>query len=190
MVESRRACSWSAALALSLVFHVSALATWWVELLRYVPFPVYLVEQDASFAGESAIPGPLRAVLSGHQLHLFGQYVIASRYSLRKCGDVAMPDGDEAKAGHYARCELFVHGTAVTVISAHLASPRRGLNAARREGLEGVADWNINLDRRLAQARRMVQDLADAPRPLILGGDLNAPEHSPVVQSLLRLPVA
>jgi len=254
-----------AALALAACFHVSRLATWWVELLRYLPFPIYLapalvavvvswalpwgwrvvsiatvalvltgvmgfewhrgehgdvrmrvmtfnakahqgagvevfariaaeiaaqdpdvlVMQDSTLAGETAMPAPLRAVLGSYQLHLSGQYVVASRYPLRDCRDVPMRAG--ADDSRYVRCELFAHGHAMTLVTAHLASPRQGLNAARREGLEGLDDWNTNLEHRLTQAGTIVRDLSGAPRPLILAGDLNAPEHSPVVQALLRL---
>jgi len=253
------------ALALTACFHASPLATWWVELLRYLPFPIYLlpalvavalswsltwawrvvsiatvalvltavmgfewhrgddggvrmrvmtfnakahpglavdgfariaaeiaahepdvlVMQDAAFAGAAALPGSLRAVLGGYQLHLSGQYVVASRYPLRDCRDLPLRRG--AEDSRYVRCELLAHGSAVTLVTAHLASPRHGLNAARREGFEGLDDWNANLEHRLTQAGTIVRDLANAPRPLILAGDLNAPEHSPVVQSLLRL---
>ena len=270
IVISRLARLWVAgcavaAIALALCFHVPILASWWVELLRYLPFPVFLapalvavvaslalpwgwrvlsiataalvltsimglewhrgdrgsaglrlmtfnakvhhsasaesflrialeiaehdpdilVMQDASFGSKAAIPSQLMAVLGRYQLYLSGQYVVASRYPMGDCHKGEMRWGTEDS--HYVWCELVVHDKPVVLVTAHLASPRQGLDAARREGVEGLDDWNTNLTHRLIQAGKLVRDLAGSPRPLILAGDLNAPEHSPVIQSLLSI---
>ena len=60
-----------------------------------------------------------------------------------------------------------------------------GLNAARHEGVDGIDAWQRNHETRLAQARALARDLA--PGPLVLAGDLNAPDSSAVVRSLLAL---
>lgn len=116
------------------------------------------------------------------------QYVVASRYPLRDCALGRLDDRGLAQA--YVRCVVDVNGAALDVVSAHFESPRSGLNAARREGLEGAGDWRQNFDDRLAQAQALARDLRvrrSGARPLIVAGDLNAPESSPVIRALLGL---
>ena len=72
----------------------------------------------------------------------------------------------------------------LTLITAHLESPRLGLNAARREGLDGIDTWKHSHEVRLAQARALAGIRVPAG-PLVLAGDLNAPDASAAVQSLL-----
>ena len=62
---------------------------------------------------------------------------------------------------------------------------RRGLNATRHEGAEGIDDWQQNFEDRLSQSRRLAADVAKREHPLIVAGDLNAPETSPVIRTLL-----
>jgi endonuclease/exonuclease/phosphatase (EEP) superfamily protein YafD len=255
-----------AASAVALAFHWGALATWWVELLRYLPFLVYLlpavlavlvstllswawrclalatlglvltalmglevprgdvgsglvrimtfnakvhrgpgaagslsriaweiaqhdpdvlVMQDANFSERSQLPTALRAALGDRMVHLSGQYVVASRLPMRDCRDGEMSYRGESN--HYVRCLLSAHGVEFDLVTAHLASPRRGLDATRREGVEGLSEWQANLGNRLIQVGKLVRDLAGNARPMIVAGDLNAPEHSPVLQELLRL---
>ncbi|MEP7099040.1 MAG: endonuclease/exonuclease/phosphatase family protein [Burkholderiales bacterium] len=117
--------------------------------------------------------------------HVFGidQYIIASRYPLRDCHLVSV--GDANPATRYAECTVDVNGVALQVATVHFESPRGGLMAARREGLEGADDWERNHTDRLAQARALAQMLRAAPRPLVLAGDLNAPQSSAVIRTLL-----
>jgi endonuclease/exonuclease/phosphatase family metal-dependent hydrolase len=147
--------------------------------------PDVLVMQDASFDPNKELPDPIRAALRERQIYLSGQYIVASRYRLRDCrdGDISYP----GVAHSYVRCTLLVNDVEVDLVTAHLASPRRGLDAARHEGHEGFGDWQNNLRNRLLQVGKLMRDLAGAQTPLIVAGDLNAPEHSPVVQSLLSV---
>ena len=112
-----------------------------------------------------------------------GQYAIASRWPLRDCATVRV----EAAASpfSYVRCTVEAEGAAFTLITVHLESPRMGLVAARREGFDGIDLWQRNHEVRLAQARALAA--AMAPGPLVLAGDLNAPDSSAVVRSLLSL---
>jgi endonuclease/exonuclease/phosphatase (EEP) superfamily protein YafD len=57
--------------------------------------------------------------------------------------------------------------------------------ATRREGLDGAGAWERNFESRLAQSRALAEQVARMPRPLVVAGDLNAPESSPVVRQLL-----
>ena len=61
IVISRLARLWVAgcavaAIALALCFHVPILASWWVELLRYLPFPVFLAPALVAVVASLALP--------------------------------------------------------------------------------------------------------------------------------------
>ncbi|MFO1217133.1 MAG: endonuclease/exonuclease/phosphatase family protein [Burkholderiaceae bacterium] len=250
-------------LALSVALHVDALATWWVELLRYLPLPLLLVPallalgaswlmswpwrlaaaatvvlvvsavmglelhggdtgsgrvrlmtfnakvhvtgeagleaiareiarhdpdvlvmQDADLSRWPDVPPQLRVALADRTVYRSGQYVVASRLPMSGCRDREMSTPHERH--RYVRCRLHAHGVDVELVTAHLKSPRQGLNATRHEGTEGLDEWHANLLARLIQVGRLVRDLAGSARPLIVAGDLNAPEHSPVIQQLMR----
>lgn len=117
-------------------------------------------------------------------LHSFtlGQYIVASRYPLRDCapGSIAY----RGQSHVYVRCTVDVDGYALNVVTAHFESPRSGLNAARREGLEGAEEWKQNYEDRLGQARALANSLRQSARPMVVAGDLNAPEASSVLRTL------
>lgn len=168
------------------------------ELAREVALhhPDILVTQD------SHGPSRLQAIAIWPNGRAFGlpyafaaeQYVVASRYPLRDCALGRIEDRGQVHG--YVRCVVDVNGALLDVVTAHFESPRTGLNAARREGLEGADDWRENYEERLGQAQALARDLrglraaraspADT-RPLIVAGDLNAPESSPVIRALLGL---
>ena len=115
-----------------------------------------------------------------------GQYIIASRLPMRDCAPqhVAVPGGDDF---YYSRCVVDVRGAPLQLVTAHFESPRSGLNAARHEGVDGIVEWRRNFQIRLAQSRALADALAHAPAPFVLAGDLNAPETSAVIGSLLGI---
>ncbi len=157
--------------------------------------PDVLVMQDAQKLTDQWLPVPaaMKELLASRQTQMRGQYVIASKVPLRDC-KVAPLSADPA-LGDYLRCVVEVNGQRLEIVNVHLLSPREGLVAARRERLGGLDDWRINFGHRLGQARHLAEDLArnrvlgrdKRPLPLLIAGDLNAPESSPVVQSLLAL---
>ena len=116
--------------------------------------------------------------------HVFAQreYAVASRWPLRDCAIVPVAGAEPLS---FARCSVDAGAAAFTLISVHFESPRLGLNAARHEGFDGIDAWQRNHETRLAQARALAR--AVAPGPLVLAGDLNAPDSSAVVRSLLSL---
>ncbi len=122
--------------------------------------------------------------------HVFalGQYVVASRLPLRGCAPGQIGFGVEQH--RYLRCAVDVHGKTLTVVTAHFKSPRDGLSATRHAGLDGAGEWEENFSDRLEQARALARDVATMPRPLVVAGDLNAPDDSPVVQALLAAGLA
>lgn len=149
--------------------------------------PDILVMQDAEQWVERGKVAPSVASVLGAfrltQTSAQDEYVIASRFPLRGCRSGQIPRGNRTHAT--LQCEVQVGQRWVTVFTVHTLTPRRGLNAARADKLEGLDDWRLNYGMRLQQARSLADMAAQLPRPLILAGDLNAPEHSPVIQALL-----
>lgn len=147
--------------------------------------PDILVMQDANgllvARGDAAYTqGP---VFGLPHVYALGQYIVASRFTLRDC--VAGQIGFRDKNHRYLRCVVDAHGVALNVVTAHFQSPRAGLLAARNAGLAGAHEWRRNYEDRLEQAHALAHDLAGIARPLVVAGDLNAPEPSPVIQTLL-----
>jgi len=161
---------------------VQALA---LEVARHDPD--ILVMQDANGlpvarGGAAATQGP---VFGLPHVYAVGQYVVASRFALRDCGPG--PTGSGGEKAQYVRCQVDARGVALSLVTTHFQSPREGLNAARREGLEGADDWLDNYTNRLVQARTLARDLAGNRGPLVVAGDLNAAESSPVIRALLAV---
>lgn len=109
-----------------------------------------------------------------------GQYLVASRFPLDGCGQL------NAEGLLYARCTV-QSSPPFDLVTVHFESPRAGLLAARREGIEGVGTWQANLAQRIVESQALARAIAAAPptRPLVVAGDLNAEESSEVVQQLL-----
>lgn len=169
-------------------YHASARAEGFAGLLREVQAQrpdILLVQDHVAITREAARDiWPDGRAFGFEYAYTIGQYIIASRHPLRNCAPLAGP-----RAGvnyTHARCEVDVEGQRLTLVTTHFESPRQGLNAARREGFEGFDDWRHNHAVRLVQARGLAQDLGAAARPLVVAGDLNAPDDSPVVRALLR----
>ena len=116
-------------------------------------------------------------------VYALGQYVVLSRLPLRGCTPGNIDFRDETH--RYLRCTFDVHGVQLTVVTAHFQSPRNGLSATRFQGVEGADEWQQNFQDRLTQSRSLARDVAQLRGPVIVAGDLNAPEGSPVVRNLL-----
>lgn len=144
-----------------------------------------VVMQDADNVAELYREDPKRgaSMFGGRQVVSSGQFLIASRLPLRNCrdGDVSFP----GERHHYQRCLVAAGGKEFELFNVHLLTPRAGLNATRHERLGGIDEWQENVASRMFQARALARDVAAASRPVLLMGDLNAPEHSPVVGALL-----
>ena len=153
------------------------------EVARHDPDILVMQDAEGLLIGRSEPVGYSGPVFGLGHVYASGQYVVASRFALRDCGTAPMGSGSE---GHrYLRCVVDARGVELNLITAHFQSPRAGLNAARHEGLDGADDWQRNHANRLQQARHLARDLAGSRRPLVLAGDLNAPQTSPVIGSLL-----
>lgn len=148
--------------------------------------PDILVMQDArEVSRKGDLPYGMRDVLPQHKLYAYGQYAVASRFPLEGCAPADMSFPGERH--EYVRCTVDIDGTRIDLVTAHLLTPREGLNATREERLGGLDDWNANFAHRLIQADRIAGALVPLQRPTIVAGDLNAPEHSLVVQTLLGI---
>lgn len=152
--------------------------------------PDVLVMQDAFDVVEQlsaeqipASMSTLRAALHGRQLYGSGEYLVASRFPLRDCGPRDM--SYRQQHNHYVVCTMDVRGVPIDIFTAHFVSPREGLNAARFEYWRGLAEWKSNYLNRLAQAKALSSAVASASHAVIVAGDLNADEQSPVVRKLL-----
>jgi endonuclease/exonuclease/phosphatase family metal-dependent hydrolase len=129
------------------------------------------------------LPPQLHEALQRRQLFRHDQYVLASRWPVEGCRRGMLTPGEHQRG--YLRCTLRVRGREIDVLTVHFLSPRDGLNATRRERLEGYDEWRDNWTVRMAQAVQLSEEVARQPRPLIVAGDLNAAEASPVVQRLI-----
>ena len=156
------------------------------ELERQAPDIV--VMQDAPILEDAGEPMPevLAAWLKPRHVYRRDQYVVASRWPLSGCTPHDTRAG-EARS-EFIACTVQAPGGPIDVVTTHFISPRDGLNATRHERWHGIDTWQANLAERLGQSRRLAAWLAarSTVRPLVLAGDLNAPERSDVVRQLLR----
>jgi endonuclease/exonuclease/phosphatase family metal-dependent hydrolase len=147
--------------------------------------PDIVVMQDADKIADMYRGDPKRtaALFGNRHVKTSGQFIIASRLPLRDCrdGDVSFP----GERHHYQRCTVVANGMPFELFNVHLLTPRAGLNATRHERLDGIDEWRHNVASRMFQARALARDVAATSLPVLLMGDLNAPEHSPVVRGLL-----
>jgi len=152
------------------------------ELIEHDADVVVLQDVNGFADPRQALPSQLQAALGERTLFRHGQYLVASRLPMRDCAAHDLTAGGDKR--DYVRCTITAGGVDIDVVGVHLVSPRVGLNAARREGLEGLDEWRDNYRERLTQASLLLRDLAGHPRPLVIAGDLNAVEVSPVIRTL------
>jgi endonuclease/exonuclease/phosphatase family metal-dependent hydrolase len=153
------------------------------EILEHDPDVLMLQDADDFDRADATLPAPIAVALRGRTIFTHAQYLIASRPPMRDCKIGQIPAGPETRG--YVRCTITIGPTQVDLVTTHLVSPRSGLNAARHEWFEGgLDDWRENYAERLQQANTLLRSLAGHPRPLILAGDLNASEASPVIHTL------
>ena len=146
--------------------------------------PDVIVMQDAnSIESAGQLPPPMKAALAGRQVYVQDQYIVASRFPLSNCAPGNMSFSGEEH--DFVHCTLSVAGKDIDLFTAHFVSPRDGLNAARGEASGGLREWETNFNDRMAQSIQLSAAVARATHPVIVAGDLNADERSPVVRRLL-----
>ena len=168
--------------ALLAIGRPNGLAALAAEVERHRPDIVVMQDASPLMRGrDPERPGPMFGL---PEVRKEGQYVIASRWSLRDCATAQVVAAGEPLL--FARCTIDAGGgRRFELFDVHLESPRSGLVAARQEGLDGIELWQSNHAGRLAQARALAALLRASARPLVLGGDLNAPDSSAAIQGLL-----
>jgi endonuclease/exonuclease/phosphatase (EEP) superfamily protein YafD len=120
--------------------------------------------------GSNAMNGSLRDLLDGWNVRTDGQYLVASRFPLTDLDsiDISYPGGHH----HATRATLTVDGVPITVIDAHLLSPREGLEGVRHRQVDSMTE---NASARLAEANALARHLHEISGPVIVTGDLNSP---------------
>jgi endonuclease/exonuclease/phosphatase family metal-dependent hydrolase len=153
------------------------------DVARFKPDVVLL--QDV----EHAMSGPLGAFFRDWNVCSQGQFVIASRWPLIKVGMRPAP-AQEDLDGYLLRVILQFGGRPIALYNVHLLSPREGLNAMRvarkRPAIftEAIQELQDNVERRVIEARAVAALVRQEPGPVILAGDLNAPDQSLEGQTL------
>lgn len=150
------------------------------EIARHDPDVLLL--QDARTHGDTENDAVWGRIFDGREAYTFGQYVIASRLPMRECRTGWISFRDEPHS--YASCIVRVRETDIEVMTVHFTTPRFGLAATRANPIAGFREWRQNVDDRMTQARTLAADVSRRTRPLIVGGDFNAPAHSLVIRTL------
>jgi predicted extracellular nuclease len=124
-----------------------------------------------------------RALVAGglQEVHAQGQYFVASRFPAR-CAEAQVDSG--AGPLTYVRCSVESPTGTFDLITVHFESPRSGLVATRHEGIQGRDSWERNHEIRLAQSRALAGAIGIPVGPLVVAGDLNAPDSSAVLGHL------
>lgn len=154
------------------------------EIERHDPDLILLQDaQTLENETENRSVKELKSALRGRAVFAFGEYIMASRFPMRDCHDEDLSYGTHER--RYVRCTVRAHGIDIDVVTAHFISPREGLNATRSEHLGGLDEWRDNFEHRIEQSRKVALGVTRRPRPMIVAGDLNASETSPVVRALI-----
>jgi endonuclease/exonuclease/phosphatase (EEP) superfamily protein YafD len=148
------------------------------EVARYQPD--LLLCQDA----EGALKGALGNALKGWNVRESRQYIVASRLPLSKLERLDITYSESRTPHHAVRARLMVGDTPVTICNVHLLSPRYGLLSVRGRDIEGI---ERNCRYRLTEALRLADHLRGEQGPLILTGDMNAPQISLVCREFEAL---
>lgn len=118
--------------ALSVDFKPNSELASWLELVRFVPYPAYLL---------AALGAACLSLVLGWQWYSQGEYLVASRYPLRDCATGAIPYRGRKHTyvqQSYARCTVVVDDTEIDLVTAHFLSPRDGLNSTRHDWFNGL----------------------------------------------------
>lgn len=146
--------------------------------------PDLVLFQDAI----DAMTGPLAEHFKNWQVYAHGQYVIASRYPLSDLEVRKLPR--EGERQEYLHCRLHLGGSTVSVYNVHFKTPRRGLNEFRTARKQpwylpsAIEALSHNTETRQLQAAAVAEALKQEHDPVLLTGDLNAPDDTLVCGTL------
>ncbi len=136
-----------------------------------------------------SLRGPLGNYFRKWHVYTSEQYVIASRYPLSHLETLELPLSGRGKQ-RFLRCRVYLGPRVVSLYNIHFVTPRQSLNAikATRKRIGDLPEAGSTLVRnakiRTAQAEAVAKYLRDEPGPVILAGDLNAPDPSRVCATL------
>jgi endonuclease/exonuclease/phosphatase (EEP) superfamily protein YafD len=153
------------------------------EIKQHDPDILVMQDAEALDLASNSDAALLKRMVGTRQVFAFGQYVVASRFPLRGCGVGSIAYDEHPHT--FVHCIVTAHGQDVDLTTTHLLSPRDGLNAMRWNVVAGYGEWQANAEDRVVQAEKLAQTLANRRRPAIVAGDLNAPERSVTVRTLL-----
>jgi endonuclease/exonuclease/phosphatase family metal-dependent hydrolase len=153
------------------------------EIARHDPDIVVL--QDAwELDWETPVPpAAIFGARHAYSIYSFREFVVASRYPMRECGVRHLSFREQSRG--YLQCVVDARGVEIDVVTAHFISPRRALSSAREGQIGAIDEWGVNHEERMFQAEALAGDVRARRRPLILAGDLNAPQSSLVMRALL-----
>ena len=154
------------------------------DIDRYHPDVILL--QDAT----GLLQTPFREYFLNWQVTEFGQYIIACRFPLDDAEVEWINFPGQVENQSCLRCRLRIAGTEITLYNVHFLSPREALNLApaalRNPPFRDFAANQLenSATSRLIQARTLSKLLLRETGPVIVAGDLNAPDDSLVCATL------
>jgi len=147
------------------------------QLARYIATvnPDVIAIQDWSSADNGAL-----LTGNGWNVHREGELLVASHYPIGKVTPIDFSDVSDvpkAERGSAACFELLTPNGPINLINVHLASPHSGLLTVIRDSGQVLAQ---NVETRWGESEK-IRDLVDhTPEPLILAGDFNTTDDSPI----------
>jgi len=146
--------------------------------------PDVVLFQDAG----GSLRGPLANCFRNWQVRCHGQYVIASKYPLSQIESREIPSIGERQ--EFLRCRLQLGGRVVSLYNVHLKTPRDSLNAFRTARSHpwylprAIERFTDNVAIRLLQADIIGSAVSQEQGPVLVAGDLNAPDASLACETL------
>lgn len=153
------------------------------EIRGYKADIIALQDADGMLPGvPSGTPVRMGPYLGYTDVYAVGQYIVASRFPIKDCASADL--GPNKRSRNFMYCTILVHERPVTLVTAHLKSPRYSFLSVRDAPRSGLSEWESNMEDRFEEAGRLADKVATLPRPLLLVGDFNAREESEVVQTI------
>lgn len=141
---------------------------------------VEAAQPDLVFLQESGTP-PWHA---GWNCAGFAEKIL-SKLPLSDVNTPILPASPEWR--RYTTASTEVGGRRIALVDLHLDTPREGIFEIRHSGLAGVSLFERNMADRVYKAAGIAQALRSETGPMLVCGDLNAPEPSLVCRTLLHL---
>lgn len=112
------------------------------------------------------------------------QFLVATRFPLSEVETRSI--NSDYFVGDCMRCRVDVGPALITLFNVHFISPRGGLMTLRTKKADGIEGWEWNFLARLEQAKILAEQLEFESGPLLVAGDMNAPQQSLVIRELME----